>query len=100
MRPASEGDREQEDVAAKQLGDVQNFYLVLRPHGGRFRVINIGRKRRPDIDGHERNWGFLNRIADSGEEIEEALQRDIYDTKTRGERCARRRTQPAKASMC
>jgi hypothetical protein len=84
----SEGDdeRQKEQVAAEDIDDVQNFYMVLKPHGGRFRVINIGRKRLPDIDGHERNWGFVDMIAESGKEIEEALQRDTYETKTRGER--------------
>jgi len=84
VRPESEADPA--DVAAEGLGDVQNFYIVLKPQGGRFRLINIGRKRLPDIEGHERNWGFVDMIADSGKEIEEELQRDTYDTKTRGER--------------
>jgi hypothetical protein len=77
---------EDEDAKVDDLGDVQNLYIVLKPEGGRFRLINIGRKRLPDIEGHERNWGFVDMIARSGEEIEEALQRDIYETKTRGER--------------
>lgn len=86
VHPEGEHEGEKESVAAEDLGDVQNFYIVLRPHGGRFRLINVGRKRLPDVDGHERNWGFVDTIADSGKEIEEALQRDTYETKTRGER--------------
>ena len=74
------------EPAAEGIDDVQNFYMVLKPEGGRFRLINIGRKRLPDIEGHERNWGFIDIIADSGKEIEEGLRRDTYDTKTRGER--------------
>jgi hypothetical protein len=77
---------EDEDIAAEDLDDVENFYIVLKPHGGRFRLINIGRKRLPDIEGRERNWGFVEMVADSGKEIEEELQRDTYETKTRGER--------------
>src|SRR5690606_6100184 len=81
-----EEDAEREEAAAEDIGDVQNFYMVLKPERGRFRLINIGRKRLPDIEGHERNWGFVDMIADTGKEIEEALQRDTYATKTRGER--------------
>jgi hypothetical protein len=81
-----EDEGEREEAAAKNIDDVQNFYIVLKPQGGRFRLINIGRKRLPDIEGHERNWGFVEMVADSGKEIEEELQRDTYETKTRGER--------------
>jgi hypothetical protein len=55
---------------------------MLKPRGGPFRLINIGRKRVPDIDGHERNWGFVDTVARSGKEIEEALRRETYETKT------------------
>jgi hypothetical protein len=48
-------DEEEEEVAAEGLGDVQSFHIVLKPHGGRFRLINIGRRRLPDVEGHERN---------------------------------------------
>jgi hypothetical protein len=85
-RPKVRAEGEEDEVAAEGIGDVQNFYIVLKPHGGRFRLINIGRKRLPDVEGHERNWGFVDLIAASGKEIEEALRRDSYDTKTRGER--------------
>ena len=57
VRAAGEAERDNEDVAAEDIDDVQNFYIVLRPQGGRFRLINVGRKRLPDIEGHERNWG-------------------------------------------
>lgn len=85
-RPKVRAEGDEEEVAAEELGDVENFFLVLKPHGGRFRLINIGRKRLPDIDGHERLWGFVEAIADSGKAIEEGLRRETYDTKTRGER--------------
>ena len=86
VRAEDEAEGEKQEAAAEDLGDVQNFYIVLKPQGGRFRLINIGRKRLPDIKGHERNWGFVDLIADAGKEIEEELQRDTYETKTRGER--------------
>src|SRR5919106_341129 len=38
------------EVAAEDIEDVQNFYIVLKPHGGRFRLINVGRKRLPQIE--------------------------------------------------
>ena len=85
-RPKVRAEGEEEEVAAESLGDVENFYVVLKPERGRFRLINVGRKRLPDIEGHERNWGFVDMIAKSGKEIEEELQRDTYETKTRGER--------------
>jgi hypothetical protein len=83
VRPA---DEEHDENAAEGVDEAENFYLVLKPEGGRFRLINIGRKRVPDIDGHERNWGFVDTVAGSGKAIEEALQRETYETKTRGER--------------
>jgi hypothetical protein len=86
VRGEDDAGGEKEEAAAEDLGDVQNFYVVLKPQGGRFRLINIGRKRLPDIAGHERNWAFVDMVADSGKEIEEELQRDTYETKTRGER--------------
>ena len=86
VRAEGEDEGEKEEAAAGDIDDVQSFYIVLKPQGGRFRLINIGRKRLPDIEGHERNWGFVDMIADSGTAIEEELQRDTYETKTRGER--------------
>jgi hypothetical protein len=82
-RVRSEGE---DDDAAEGLAEVQNFYVVLKPQGGAFRLINIGRKRLPDIEGHERNWGFVELVAKSGKEVEEGLRQETYETKTRGER--------------
>lgn len=81
VRPEGEGGE-----PAEGLGEVQNFFLVLKPQGGPFRLINVGRKRLPDIEGHERNWGFVELVAKSGKEVEEGLRRETYETKTRGER--------------
>jgi hypothetical protein len=86
VRPAGEDDDGDREIAAEDIEDVQNFYVVLKPQGGRFRLINVGRKRLPDIEEHERLWGFIEKVADSGKEIEEELQRATYETKTRGER--------------
>ena len=69
------------------IDDVQRFHTVLRPHGkALFRLITIARKRLPDIGEHERTWGFVDMIAHSAREIEQALRERKYQTKTRGER--------------
>src|SRR3546814_11753327 len=61
--------------------------MVLKPDGSdRYRMIVIGRKRMPDITEHERNWGFVETVARSAKDIEKALRRETYETKTRGER--------------
>jgi hypothetical protein len=85
-------------VAAEGLGNVENFYVVLKPKSGKFRLINVGRKRLPDVEGHERNWGFVDMIAKSGKEIEEELQRDTYETKRAASGSGRRRVRRARAS--
>lgn len=72
---------------AKELDDVERFYMVLKPDGAQhFRMIVLGRKRLPEIGGHERIWGFMEQVANSGAEVEKALRHDTYQTKTRGER--------------
>jgi hypothetical protein len=85
-RPKVRPEGEDEEVAAAGLGDVENFYLVLKPQDGPFRLINIGRKRLPELDDHERNWGFVEMITKSGKDVEQERRRETYDTKTRGER--------------
>ncbi len=85
-RPKVRPEGDDEEVAAEGLDEVENFFLILKPRGGSFRLINIGRKRLPEVDAHERNWGFVEMIAKSGKDVEEELRRETYDTKTRGER--------------
>lgn len=73
------------------LDDVQRFHVVMRKRGGHlFRLLTIGRKRLPDIGDHEREWGFVDLVADKPESIAEALRESTYETKTRG-----LRTRPA-----
>ncbi|MDP8916209.1 MAG: hypothetical protein M3M95_03185 [Pseudomonadota bacterium] len=73
------------------LDDVGRFHLVLRKRGGRlFRLLTIGRKRLPDVAGHEREWGFVDLVADEPKAIADALKAETYQTKTRG-----LRTRPA-----
>ncbi|HYG88358.1 MAG TPA: hypothetical protein VD978_19115 [Azospirillum sp.] len=76
-----------ETEEAEGLSDVQRFFLVLRPEGETpMRLMIIGRKHLPDIDTHERVWGFVEEVTDSPEVIQEELGREHYPTKTRGER--------------
>jgi len=66
--------------------DVQRFHLVLRPRGGKsVRLCVVGRKHMPDVDQHERVWGFVDMVTDDERRIEEALREDRYRTETRGE---------------
>lgn len=67
--------------------DVERFYMVMRPDGGRlFRLVVIGRKYLPDVGEHERSWGFVEAVTRTGKEMEEGLREVTYQTKTRGER--------------
>ncbi|MFW6076863.1 MAG: hypothetical protein ACOC71_03855 [Hyphomicrobiales bacterium] len=66
---------------------MQRFFIVLRAEGGRkVRLLVVGRKRLPSPEEHERNWGFVDMVAESGEAIEAELRAIDYETKTRGER--------------
>jgi hypothetical protein len=69
------------------LGDVQRFYIVLRPKGGtRSRLLLIGRKRLPEVTAHERAWGFMDLVTDDAGTLERVLRGGERETKTRGER--------------
>jgi hypothetical protein len=79
-RPAVEEDE------PSGLADVQRFYVVLRPQGGRLRLLVMGRKRLPDVEQHERTWGFVAMVANAADTIEKEMQEADYETKTRGKR--------------
>lgn len=69
------------------LSEVQHLYIALRPRGGgKLRLLVIGKKRLPALGERERNWGFVDRVARSGAEIEADLRETHYETKTAGER--------------
>ncbi|WP_158047011.1 hypothetical protein [Skermanella pratensis] len=85
-RPKVHGEGEPEESAGG-IGDVERFHIVLRPDGeARFRLMTIGRKRLPDVEDHERNWGFVDLVAKSAKEVTSELGEQHYRTKTRGER--------------
>lgn len=69
------------------VGDVERLFIALHPEGQRlYRLIAIGGKRVPEIERHERSWGFVDMVTKKPQEIEQTLQETQYETKTRGER--------------
>ena len=65
------------------VDDVQQFYLALRPTGGKLvRLCVAGRKYMPKVGEHQRVWGFVDMVADEGRRIEEEL-REFLATKLR-----------------
>jgi hypothetical protein len=69
------------------LEDVQRFFVVLSPRGKPiYRRLVIGRKRLPDVQAHERVWGFVDKVARRPKEIEQEFESAEYQTATRGER--------------
>ena len=76
---------EQKDV--NNFDDVQQFGFVLAPHGKQsYRLIIIGKKRLPEIEGNNNNWCFVKSVAKNALEIEKELRAETYSTKTLGER--------------
>jgi hypothetical protein len=69
------------------LGDVQRFFMVLKPEGkALFRVAILGRKRLPEAKEHERIWGFIESVTREGGAVEEEFKERRYRTATRGKR--------------
>jgi hypothetical protein len=69
------------------ISDVQRFYIVLRPRGGKHsRLLIVGDKKLPDVDQHQRFWGFVEMVSNDSKRIERELRSETYDTKTKGER--------------
>src|SRR3546814_14719740 len=53
---------DEEAKPAEGIEDVERFYMVLKPDGGEhYRMVIIGRKRMPEVERHERNWGCVER---------------------------------------
>lgn len=72
---------------AHGIGDVEHLHIVFKPEDRHlYRMVSIGRKRLPDVERHERNWGFVEKVARSADEIRRDLAEQHYETKTRGER--------------
>jgi hypothetical protein len=80
-----EGEGEERQI--RGIDDVQRAYIVLSPHGEeRYRLIALGQKKLPAINDGEKHWGFVERVVHDAKKIEQELQHEIYETKTRGER--------------
>lgn len=59
---------------ARGVPDIHRFHMVLRPgDAGLFRLAVIGRKRLPDAADPERNWGFIQAVCASTEDVEAVL---------------------------
>jgi hypothetical protein len=57
-----------------ELDDVQRFFVILEPDGGRrYRRVFVGRKRLPDLGSHEREWAFVAEVTDDPEELREKV---------------------------
>jgi hypothetical protein len=70
---------------ARGIEDVQAFYVVLVPAGGRVsRRVRVGRKRLPDGRRRERFWAYVERVAHSPADLVRDLAAAEYWTKTRG----------------
>lgn len=77
-----------ERASARDLDDVQRFFLVLHPENRPvYRRIRVGRKRLPDTEPRsERFWALVDQVGQSAEEVSADLQPEVYETKTRGTR--------------
>src|SRR4051812_30593955 len=59
------------------LGDVQRFFLILKPDGDRrYRRLIVGRKRLPDPGSHEREWAFVVEVTDDPAELREEMEEE------------------------
>ncbi|RZM78696.1 hypothetical protein [Leptolyngbya iicbica] len=81
---------EQETVHSTE--DIQRIHMVIGPHGRQwFRLITLGKKSLPDLQtDNQQGWCFVETVTDSAKALEAGLRREVYETKTRGDR-----TQPA-----
>jgi hypothetical protein len=80
-----------DEPSVKGLEDVERFYMVLEPKQKDehlYRLIVIGQKKMPEIKPHgggDSSWGFVDKVSQKAEEIEDELDVKTYQTKTRGE---------------
>lgn len=77
-----------EKTRVEGLREVERTYMILSAEDRRiYRRIVLGRKRLPEIQGgRERIWGFIDLVSRNPEKIEDDLDAETYETKTRGER--------------
>lgn len=59
-----------EQCEIHSVADVQRLYVVLEPGGARrYRLLVIGKKKMPDQEGRDRFWGFVDALAQDGDDI-------------------------------
>lgn len=59
-----------QEASAAGSEDAQRFFVVLIPHGKkRHRLIVIGRKKLPEINRHEKNWGFVQKVGHPAQDV-------------------------------
>lgn len=80
---------EAEEVSDVQ--DVQRFYMVMAPEGGKYRLFVVGQKQMPGIEegrsaAEERSWALNVLTTPNPDDIREALLAEEYGTKTRSKR--------------
>jgi hypothetical protein len=77
-----------EQATAAGIEEVQRFFVILSPYGSaKYRLIVVGRKKLPEVESHhDRSWGFVEKVRQRPEDIEDDLDALTYPTKTRGER--------------
>ena len=73
------------------IEDVQRFYMVTAPEGGKYRLFVVGQKQLPEIvegksTSEERNWALNVLTTSNPEEIRKELLPAEYATETRGKR--------------
>lgn len=80
----------------KGIEDIQRFYIILSPRKRKkvYRLITIGQKQMPGAHDGGKGWGFVSKIGHRAEEVEDELDKETYQTKTRGRR-TREAAQPA-----
>lgn len=72
-------------ATARNVRDVQRFFVLLAPEGRRsVRRVVIGRKRMPDPARHDKEWAYVDRVAESFGEALGDVASEGYDTKTEG----------------
>jgi len=77
-----------EKTEVKSFADIEHFYIVMHAIDSKiYRLILVGEKKLPDIDDKSRiTWGFVEKVSQKPEGVEDELERKEYETKTRGKR--------------
>jgi hypothetical protein len=80
------GKEEVEDIE-----DVQRFYMVTAPEGGKYRLFVVGQKQLPEIvegksTSEEKNWALNVLTTSNTEDIRKELMPAEYQTETKGTR--------------